>query len=500
MLQILYYTVMASSNFYKSVNGYKVFRSAEPVKIDPKIKDLLTDPISLDYYKKPVFVTESKMIYDLSVIRKWFTTSDKDPLTGINIDKNKIQIIPVLPYFLALLCLEQIDDDVYFHPPMGNIFDMLSIAKFLFEDRVVVNENKQGCVKKKDDGKIWKYKLTNGLSQDTVSLNLNDYFQNIFLIEEHNKSWVYPDSHMYGVVPRDDIDVKYNNECFIDEITLEDIIATCPVSRRTFIDQCRITKDGLFIHSVIDGRSYCSSLDTVSNYCDCNFEPDNIIKITPWNNYFDNYSLLKPFTVIHKSSFSNRLAYVDYNDIKDVDIINTVYTKYKGFGSYRLENIFKKLTESVLYNGSRGGNDCYLEVTSTKEKIYQFYKNNRDTIDKDVVNCLSNILDTMKLTDFGPKFIKKREFFGIPSILVSEGMTYGNDYSFLKIKNKSVKDGYFKMVHFVGTQFENVEFINCQFACCSFTGADLKTVKFINCKFSECSFYETTCYKDNFIN
>ena len=63
-----------------------------PIKIDNKIKSLLTDAISLDYYIKPVYIQETKMIYDQSAISKWLLNSSIDPLTGVDIKNDYINV------------------------------------------------------------------------------------------------------------------------------------------------------------------------------------------------------------------------------------------------------------------------------------------------------------------------------------------------------------------------------------------------------------------------
>lgn len=479
------------STTYKSVNGYTVYRSDEPVQIDPKITELLVDPISLDFYIKPVYLSKSNMIYDMSTIRNWLAHSNKDPLTGIIIKSNKIRVRPVLPYFLTLLCLEQVDDKImYFHPPVGNIFDMLEIANCIFKEYTVLNEvtnghfsNSKQLVRTKD-GKVWSYKLTNKLSQNTVSLNLNDYFDEIQLVEEvkdQTKTQIKIQETLIHVVKRDDLDVNFHNNCIVKKITLEEMLGICPVTRRSFLNKCRITKEGFFIHTVIQSVPNFCVAGTVSHHIKTGFKHKDKVKMSQWIDYLKiNNSEEKECTVSY--TFGNLNSKVDYDKIKDESVVNPTRTVYPSLEKYGLRRIFKHPTYNLEH---------YVTVTSRKQNIYQFYLNNKDTVNKDAVNILSKMCNSTELLKYGTEFVEQREALGLPSILKSEDRTYGNDFSFLKIEDIAIENANLKEVYFVGTQFKNVIFAKTRLSDCNFTGATLTNVKFIDCDEDNCSFYKS---------
>jgi hypothetical protein len=451
------HTNMEIEKFYVSINNYKVYRSKHCIKLDPKIKELLSDPISLSYFIKPIYIPDSGMIYDKSTIGEWLLTSDKDPLTGIKINKNEIEVIPALNYFLALLCLEEIGSDIYFHTPMGNIFDLLRIAVCIFNDQKLCQITD-------------KISRVGRADHDIISLNLLDYVDQFTIKNEF--------------VINFEINSISSRKSLFYPVTLEDILVRCPITRKFFDKMCNISDFGIFIHSLIKGRFSSSRSNTMS---ECNDMFDSKIEkkciIQKWNDYFDHNHSQQNSTFALVEDFNNTRK-VNYFDVDKLDVIDIFGIKYPNMGYLLQYKIFKKPT-------SINNKDRYLEVKSTEENIYQFYIKHKDNINIKISKELSEILSKSKISNFGPEFVKKREFYDFPSLLNSNDMIYGNDYSFLEISNLCLRNTDFKMFYFVGTKFNHVIFHKCSFSSCAFIGADMDKLLFINCTFQSSSFYKT---------
>lgn len=436
------------SNYYISLNNFKVKKSKPSILIDNTIKELLIDPISLSYFIKPIYLPDSTMIYDHQSIKEWLLLSDLDPLTGIKLNKETVKVIPVLNYFLALLCLEEINNEIYFHPPNGNIFDILQIAEYIFND----------------------YQATIKFTDGIISLDLTDYTDEYSL----------KDNIMEYKAKIGTLTLLKPIKCLIMTITLEDILARCPVSRRIFNGSCLISNGGLFVHRSIGyefNTSRSGTLSEFNNVFRCQHE--YIYNIRKWNDFFKHIRFDdQNFQVIQDCE--SKLT-TPYHDVETLKIINVLTIEYPKF--LCLSSLFVKNCDSII------NRDWYLSCRSTEENIYQFYLKHKDGINDKTRRLLSDILDKSDFCNFGNEFILKREFYGLPTVLKSAEITYGNDYSFLEIKNKVIRKRHFKMFYFVGTQFINTIFDECEFACCVFIAADMSGACMINCKFKDCSLY-----------
>jgi len=121
---------------YKSINGFDIkIDPRAPIKEVPiQILDSFVDPIHSNYFKYPICVVETGQIYEQESIIKWFSLSNKDPLTGVELEIGKLNMIPVLNYFLAELCLELVDDKLFFHAPYGDILNLLMLSDKIFHN------------------------------------------------------------------------------------------------------------------------------------------------------------------------------------------------------------------------------------------------------------------------------------------------------------------------------------------------------------------------------
>lgn len=421
--------------FYKSINNYQIKKIDEGVLVNDKIKELLIDRISLTYFQKPVFITESKQIYDSDSISKWFTINNTDPLTNVVIDTKQIKVIPVVNYFLALLCLEEKDNELYYHEPFGNIFDILDIAKRIMEG----------------------HKPKSGF----FSLDLSDYIKDI------RKHWRFKE---FGKTI----------EMTIHPIEFEDIIIRCPLSRRQFSDKCIINECGFFRHETIDTPKdyFCYNL---RQWIEFPKEPKYIINMEQWFNVFrrERFNKFEIISYFDKSSDPNNT--ISYMMIDGVDKID-----YRKIKMSRLD------LSGCFDNISVNNNDWYLSLTSTIDNLYKFYLDNKDNIDIDKKDKLSELLDSNFFNfAFSDNQLWKLKFlFDYPTTFSYEQHTYGADLSFLTLKNKYIRKKCFKMIYFVGSELEDIVFSECFLSCCVFVGCVMKNVTFIDCDLRECKFYK----------
>jgi hypothetical protein len=441
-----------SAEYYISLNNYKVRRTQNEIKINPMIKEMFIDPITLEYFKKPIYIPESKMIYDYNSIKEWLLLSDKDPLTGIKIDKENIKSIPVLNYFMAMLSLEEQDDDLYFHPPNGNLLDILHVVKLIFDDQVCKKIN------------------------NMVSLNLLDYMDEYTL----DNDIINFDTK----IKSGPITYTFSGKCLFSPITFEDIFIKCPISRRIYNKTCLITDEGIFTYPMEKSEHFCISRgNTLSDFNDfIDYEIKKEYNMEKWLEILNITDVKEhKIKIINKSSWETKYK---YTDIDKLDAINTLEIEYPNM-KYILCQLFEKNKNDDIVT-----RDWYLQVKSTEENIYQFFLKHKNTVNNKTVKLLSELLNKQDISQYGPDFVRKREFYNFPSILKSTDMVYGNDYSFLEIKDKIIKDKEFKMYYFVGTKFDNVQFVNCRFMHCVFIGATHKALIMIKCQFSGCSFYK----------
>lgn len=473
------------SDTYTSLNGYTVKKSSKPAIIDSQIKELFIDPISLDQYRKPIFVVNTQMIYDYESLKKWFSESDIDPSTGVSIGLEKIQTIPVLNFFLAELCLEDCGDVVYFHPPNGNVMDLLKISHYIFNDYKPIETTEISKIQ--SDDLVWEYQLQYNL--DPISLDLHDYYGKMQSVKQTNKhSYEYLSDRLKFVV-QNDRSFKYLNDCLIRNISLEEILTVCPVTKTVFNGKCDLSDQGIQINSNLSGKCHSSMSGTLSEYHDM-FRRSEIRKVNVegFNVLFGQTQFDDRSLTLKRYHFGVKREPIQYEEINSLNLteFDLLQIEYPGMG-YHLSKIFKK-SEPVT-------DDWYLECISTHEKLYRYYLEHRDNLDEKVIDKLSGLITDQEISSFGNDFVKKREFFGLPSIFSSDEMTYGNDFSFMKIKNMKIRDAYFKMVYFIGTEFEDVMFIGCKFDCCVFIGATFKSSFFVACIFGineKNSFYKTS--------
>lgn len=230
-------------DFYHSLNGFQVKKSDTPiVEYDASLETLFTDSISMSPYVRPVYISQTSQIYDLDHIKKWFLTSSIDPNTGLEIKEIKITFTPMLNYFLAMLCMEKVDEKILYHPPKNNIIGLLHIANKLFNKYTTIKYPDtiyNGCLR--IDGKLVKQNIKSVIMDDYVHLDLEDYS---FINEKHVGD--------------------------MNPVSLEEILCYCPLSGRSLYQNGILSDAGMLMHQKFgtyqapfltsDTLSWCCSL------------------------------------------------------------------------------------------------------------------------------------------------------------------------------------------------------------------------------------------------
>jgi uncharacterized protein YjbI with pentapeptide repeats len=472
---------------YYSLNNFKIcLNNNEKIEIPNELKNCFRDPITLEIMKYPVYIPLSGKIYDKIEIKKWFSQSNIDPLTGVELNFNEFKIIPVLNYFLALLCIEEINNKLYFHPPTGNIFDLLVIANNIFKNYKISKISTTYSLYKDTKGNYRKAHFVNNNlpDEDKYSLNLENYIPNIELDE------IIPQANYYcknqkNVIPNNNVDCNFTKTVFIKPITIYDILCVCPVSKRSLLGKCCISDYGIFTHLNISNKLFSTTKgnNTLSVFYR-NFQSEKTMNIL-------NYELcnILRFDTTDDNIFEivengKQTEQINYDDVKSCLTINTLEIIYESLSN--LENIFSSKTNLNLY-----GEDFYLSYKNTHQVMHEFYVKNYGQIITKLPNKL-NALINEKTFDFklnaNDKIYHKKKIFDFPCAL--ENTTYGDCLSFLQIKNQNYKKKKLKSFYFIGTTFIDTLFIYCDFSVCVFIGAVFIRSGFIECKFNECSLYK----------
>lgn len=485
---------------YRSVNGFDIYCGKNDVveECDIKILELFTDSVSLDIMQKPIYLPCSKQIYDQTTINKWLATSNKDPLTGITIETGKLTYIPVIPYFVAMLCLELKDNKLYFHKPNMHMVDLLLRGYHLFYGNKMdyYAEHSDHYIECNDG--FYRCKIVPTQNQKYVYLRNEFYVCECKVIEKlGEKPNICLPCHVYNYdvngLPQDSkiLNVKKTIKSY--DISLQDILTKCPFSGRT-INIALITGKGIFVHpnmpDDIDVRDsmechvagILNSVFRVSKW-----DKANSVKLYKFTDFFKCKLSDKKFVIEHENKSDKIIEYPDISELDELNF-NNIY-----FDAVLVNFSFTKWTGIA--------NDNEIHCKSKDIVIYEKYLKLVDSVDTHVRDKISEYANsnecTFKERDGGTenKIMTIRRLFKYPTFYDDDNDAYfsimGGDYSLLHIQNKIVYNMHPKQCWFVGTIFEHTIFQDCRFSCCEFIGADLTNdVIFINCTFYSCSLFK----------
>jgi hypothetical protein len=423
------------TKYYYSLSGHKVKKVSQSQLINSTILELFTDPITLDYYTNPVYVEQINNIYDLESISKWLLLSSIDPSTGVVINKNKIKYYPVINIYLAMLCFELVGDQLYYYAPKGNIFDILHVAKNLYEGN--------------------KFK---GTDTDVINLDIKKYLNVVSQTDYVNYSLLHC------------VDDKLNFVVDYYEVTLEQILNICPFTKKRFSCDTVVNNDGFFENEIYDSDAKVNKHYTGSYWMTTHTKNLNIYNMCYFTEYFDVNPKEK---IIYEISDCNHYLLID--DISHDRQKKIVCNLAKCFINFEKN---KSATNPRYLDGQ------YLQVVSHIENIYNIYCKQINNIDPQKTKVLSEIFATDNYVMSYPNnrnFISIRTFYGLYSFF-DEDIIYGSDLSYITIENHNFESAQLKMVYFIGTTISNVKFINCSFLHCLFVGT-----KFIDCTMINCS-------------
>lgn len=424
------------------LSGWRVKATEHPVPYcRAMVESVFQDPLTLDVFKYPVIVEKTGNVYDLSNLAKWLATSDKEPLTGIELvgeDRKtaNVRIIPAVSIILAMLAFEVREDDtdfVYYHAPVGILYDIQEIVR-----NIVVEK-----------------KAVEGFSEQTLSLDLRHY----------------------GLVGE------------FESISLKKLVGYCPITDRTMYGNIASTNLGKFVHTstFIDSlnmyntgsMAYLMSLSGTRN--------NKIILPETFINGLFELAELEPVP----DNFMCVSKLLDECDKPQICYRDSLGKK----GSY------KPTYREKVYGVA---SDPYLSCKTTVEHMYnEGLETVAKGFDENIKKYLERASKTIIRTFGGGErgMIQLRYNVGFPSCL-SKDTIYGDDWSYLELdKNifdKTTCPGGMKMDCFLMTTMTNVVFRDIDIACASFIGTR-GTVRFQNCTFKECVFHKVDDLSVTFI-
>lgn len=227
--------------FYRSVNGFKVLK-AKPLKykvLHKNVLDFFTDSISLNTFQNPIYIHQSEQIYDNISAVNWFSESDKDANTRIDVPLHNFQPIIVYNYFLFLLCLEETEFHLYYHPPYGSMDQLLNIARLICNSTIKKNHSYYS----NSEDFVLNYEFCyDNLSEDYISLSLEHYIPNLKNIFKPNG-----EVHPFCIINCDgfkNVYSKYSTNFKI--ININDILFKCSKTGKNMYGKCYINPDGIF--------------------------------------------------------------------------------------------------------------------------------------------------------------------------------------------------------------------------------------------------------------
>lgn len=410
------------------LSGWRVKKTDDPVPYSrTAVESVFQDPLTLDVFKYPVIVEKTGIIYDLSSLVKWLATSDKEPLTGIELvgaDRRtaNVRIIPAISIMTAMLAFEIREDDVdfvYYHAPVGVAYDIQKLVKkFIVEKRTVED-----------------------FTEQTISLDLHDY----------------------GLTGE------------FAPISFKKLVGYCPITDRTMYGNIASTKDGMFIHasSFIEPLSMCT--DWIGYLMPRTKDKINLPKtfIAELFKLAQLEPTLDNFVCVAKLLDESDKSHFCYEQ------------RVSGKGKHKPN--YHKQTHPIASDPYISCKTTieYLYDEGIAMVAAGFDKN----IKKYLERASKTIIRTFGGGERG--MIQLRHNVGFPSVLQSDSIYGEDwSYLTLdeNVFDKTTCPGGMKMDCFLMTKMTNVVFKDIHIACASFIGTS-GTVRFENCTFKECVFH-----------
>lgn len=414
------------------LSGWRVKKTENPVPYSrTAVESVFQDPLTLDVFKYPIILEKTGNIYDLSNIAKWFATSDKEPLTGVELvgeDRRtaNVRIIPAISIMTAMLAFEVREDDmdfVYYHAPVGVTYDIQKLVKSF----------------------VVKKKTIDGFTEQTISLDLRDY----------------------GLTGE------------FAPISFKKLVGHCPITERTMYGNIASTKSGIFVHTstFVEKTSMYRGDSVLYLMCLCKTTEKKINLPETFTTELFKLAQLEPtqdnFVCVPKLLDESDKPQVCYED------------SACGKGNHKPN--YHKQTRSIE-------SDPRISCKTTIEHLYdEGVAIVAKGFDKNIKKYLERASKTFIRTFGGGErgMIQLRHNVGFPSVLPSDSI-YGEDWSYLTLDgnvfDKTTCPGGMKMDCFLMTNMTNVVFKDIHIACASFIGT-CGTVRFENCKLKECVFH-----------
>ncbi len=455
---------------YKSINGFQVIRSKKPNKIYPlELKKMFCCTISQDVAQYPVSINVSGNIYDREYILEWFSVSNIEPLTGLELDEGKIAYTPVLNFFLACLCLEETEVGLIYHPPHAEIMTLFKFAEKLFTGHFVNNKTFDSqllSIEKSDSSQS----NIQSIASSQIHLDFEDYLLTSFGTDNILKKK----------------DKKLIN---LKAISLEEIMCICSITGRNMYKSSILSIRGLIIHKNVYDCSQISSANTLANFNNLYASDtkkqisimrfDDIFHILSMDNIASDDFKVFCTSNIASDDFkvfctsNNATQIIKYEDVgkqKQINVLNVKYDQY--FDYIELKSIFTEKAKNIYFDNNH---DWYLSCVSThtliRNKMLQFNAFDPKNIKKLVKlneyaeNNKNSIFDFVCASENPLIEMRYRILF---DTFIHEDATYGSDLSYMTLSNSIYNKNSLKMFYFVGTKLNNVTFINCYFSCCVF--------------------------------
>lgn len=433
--------IMSKPITYKSLSGYTCETKSRRFMNYPKtLTQLFIDPISLEHYNLPTLIREyPDNVYDRNSLIKWLSISDVEPMTGVKIGKKILKFLDVINFQMAMLLLEEKDDQLVFHIPE---IDLINLS------HLTIDMNK-----------------AKNVPGTTIYLDL-DYYTDTLQPLEH-----YTTYNLGDILIRD----IFTGKKITDPVLTQ---------RGLYLDQTTIREEPEF-------RSF-SLEQPLGRYLE-DFRIESVDFNIGFNKIVDPFDKLK---IKEKVKPPRQLA--ESSDSKLFDFCKW-FKEDQGLklrdGDFYLqattteEHILEQL-EELLSNTTR-----YQNFSEKRTYLSNLVRKNLDLLTDPHKGCGGGVFDHIRheigfpvlndlrgcyADDFSLLDLSSLEFIG-DSTDIKAYEFIGTDFS-----NTRLEGFKFSLAAFIGSDLTNTTFSGCQFDRCSFEGA-----KF-GCDFEYCEMDDWT--------